>query len=56
MEHLVNYAYSGRVQIDTDNVQSLLVGANFLNLYEVKDYCCDFLIRKYEGSFWVLYM
>ena len=32
MEDLVNFAYSGRVQITMTNVQALLVGASYLNL------------------------
>ena len=46
LEALVNFAYSGKVQISADNVQSLLIGANFLNLYEVKESCCEFITKR----------
>ncbi|XP_067928140.1 kelch-like protein 18 isoform X1 [Watersipora subatra] len=46
LEALVNFAYSGKVQISDNNVQSLLIGASFLNLYEVKESCCEFIIDR----------
>jgi len=46
LESLVNYAYNGKVQIDSDNVQTLLVAASFLHLQAVKEACCDFLKKR----------
>jgi kelch-like protein 18 len=46
LEALVNFAYSGRVILDNDNVQSLMVGASFLQLNQVKDACAHFLKRR----------
>ncbi|KAF6035084.1 KLHL18 [Bugula neritina] len=46
LEALVNFAYTGKVQISDENVQSLLIGANFLNLYEVKESCCEFITTR----------
>ena len=46
VEALVNYAYNGRVQLDINNVQSILVGANFLQLGVVKEACCEFLKNR----------
>ncbi|XP_063430646.1 kelch-like protein 18 [Mytilus trossulus] len=46
LEALVNFAYNGKVQIDVDNVQILLVAASFLHLQAVKEACCDFLKRR----------
>ncbi|XP_063740979.1 LOW QUALITY PROTEIN: kelch-like protein 18 [Eleginops maclovinus] len=43
LEALVNFAYSGHVAIDQQNVQSLLVGASFLQLQSVKEACCCYL-------------
>ncbi|XP_046329513.2 kelch-like protein 18 [Haliotis rufescens] len=43
LESLVNYAYNGRVEINLNNVQSLLIAASFLHLQSVKEACCDFL-------------
>lgn len=47
LEALVNFAYNGSVEIDSNNVQSLLVGASFLHLQSVKEACCDFLKKRY---------
>ncbi|XP_033725796.1 kelch-like protein 18 [Pecten maximus] len=46
LESLVNYAYNGKVEIDSHNVQSLLVAASFLHLQAVKEGCCNFLQRR----------
>jgi len=47
LEALINFAYNGRIQIDTTNVQLLLVGSSFLHLQVVKDACCDFMRNRY---------
>ncbi len=47
MEALVNFAYNGRVQLHINNVQAILVGANFLQLGVVKEACCEFLKNRY---------
>lgn len=44
MEDLVNFAYTGKVEITMVNVQSLLFGASYLNLKSVKEACCSFLV------------
>lgn len=46
LENLINFAYSGTVKIDNQNVQSLMVGASFLQLGKVRDACADFLISR----------
>lgn len=46
LENLINFAYSGTVKIDNQNVQSLMVGASFLQLMKVRDACADFLITR----------
>jgi len=46
LEALINFAYSGRIQIDTNNVQLLFVGSSFLHLQVVKDACCDFMRNR----------
>ncbi|ELU00416.1 hypothetical protein CAPTEDRAFT_151000 [Capitella teleta] len=43
LSDLVTFAYSGSVQIDSMNVQNLLVGASFLQMQVIKDACCDFM-------------
>ncbi|KAG8234651.1 hypothetical protein J437_LFUL006539 [Ladona fulva] len=46
LESLINFVYSGRVTIDHNNVQSLMLGASFLQLDKVRDACADFLSRR----------
>ncbi|CAB3386730.1 Hypothetical predicted protein [Cloeon dipterum] len=46
LEALVNFSYSGRVTIDNNNVQSLMIGASFLQLHKVRDACASFLMGK----------
>uniref|UniRef100_H2T9S7 Kelch-like family member 18 n=1 Tax=Takifugu rubripes TaxID=31033 RepID=H2T9S7_TAKRU len=46
LEALINFAYSGHVAIDQQNVQSLLMGSSFLQLQNVKDACCSFLQER----------
>ncbi|XP_037945290.1 kelch-like protein 18 [Teleopsis dalmanni] len=48
LENLINYAYSGQVRIDIQNVQSLMVGASFLQLTKVRNACADFLISSFH--------
>ncbi|XP_022106142.1 kelch-like protein 18 isoform X1 [Acanthaster planci] len=50
LETLVNYAYSGKVAMDIHNVQSILVGANFLQLQDIKEACCEFLRERLHPS------
>eukprot|EP00061_Rhincodon_typus_P016049 g44056.t1 len=47
LEALINFAYNGRLAIDQQNVQSLLIGASFLQLQNVKDVCCTFLRERF---------
>ncbi|KAH8330994.1 hypothetical protein KR067_009993 [Drosophila pandora] len=48
LESLINYVYSGQVRIDNQNVQSLMVGASFLQLSNVRDACASFLISRFH--------
>uniref|UniRef100_A0A0K8TE04 Kelch-like protein diablo n=1 Tax=Lygus hesperus TaxID=30085 RepID=A0A0K8TE04_LYGHE len=48
LEALVNFAYSGRITINTYNVQSLMVGASFLQLPRVRNACADFLKKRFH--------
>lgn len=49
-KNLVDFAYTGTVTITQSNVQSLLVGASFLQLQKVSDACCAFLTRGLHAS------
>ncbi|GAB1294728.1 Kelch-like protein 18 [Apodemus speciosus] len=46
LEALINFAYNGNLAIDQQNVQSLLMGASFLQLQSIKDACCTFLRER----------
>uniref|UniRef100_U5EHJ6 Kelch-like protein diablo n=1 Tax=Corethrella appendiculata TaxID=1370023 RepID=U5EHJ6_9DIPT len=48
LESLINFAYSGVVKIDNQNVQGLMVGASFLQLTKVREACADFLISRFH--------
>ncbi|XP_037923968.1 kelch-like protein 18 isoform X1 [Hermetia illucens] len=48
LESLINFAYSGTVKIDNQNVQGLMVGASFLQLNKVRDACAEFLISRFH--------
>ena len=46
LKPLIDYIYSGQITINSDNVMSLLAGADYLQLDEVKDFCFDFMEEK----------
>lgn len=48
LENLINYAYSGNIKIDQSNCQSIMIGASFLQLNRVKDFCAEFLIKRFH--------
>ena len=45
LEDLVNFCYTGRIEINVDNVQSLLCASSLLQLASVKQACVEFLHR-----------
>lgn len=47
LEALINFSYTGRVVIDMNNVQSLLIVAGFLHMQAVKDACSTYLKNRY---------
>lgn len=46
LEALINFAYSGRVILDKSNVQSIMIGASFLQLNIVRDACANYLLQR----------
>ena len=50
LELLLNFVYTGVVEVREDNVQTLLPAANLLQLTEVRDVCCDFLQYQLHPS------
>ena len=43
VEKILDFCYESRIEVSQDNVESLLATARFLQVDEVKDYCCEFL-------------
>jgi len=50
LKELVSYAYCGRVRLAEDTVLEILVAANRLQVPQVVEQCCDFLIRRMDSS------
>lgn len=46
LEQFINYSYNGMITITNDNVQSLLIGANFFHLKNIKTACCEFIKKR----------
>ena len=46
LETLINFAYTGEIGIDQNNVQELMVAADMLELHEVVLGCSQFMIRE----------
>ncbi|CAH8561621.1 unnamed protein product [Heterobilharzia americana] len=46
LEAFIGYAYTGLVQITPRNVQSILIGANFLQLNTVRNICCRYISER----------
>lgn len=46
LEQFINYSYNGQVTISNENVQALLVGANFFHLKHIKNACCEFVKKR----------
>lgn len=50
LENLLNFAYTGKIRIDTSNVENLLIGANFLQITSVKEACATFMQKRLSGQ------
>lgn len=48
IELLVQYAYTGVVEIDEFNVQSVLYASALLQIDKVKEACCEFLLKALD--------
>lgn len=46
LEILINFSYSGKIRINSGNVQAIHVGAAFLQMKRICDSCSRFLIRR----------
>ena len=50
LEALVNFAYSGSITVNVNTVQAILIGANFLQLKVVKEFCYNFITKRLHPS------
>ncbi|CAF0813231.1 unnamed protein product [Brachionus calyciflorus] len=46
LEQFINYSYNGKITITNENVQALLIGANFFHLKTIKNACCEFVKKR----------
>lgn len=46
IELLLDYAYTGQIVITPDNVQVLLPASGLLQIQEVREACCRFLMKQ----------
>lgn len=47
---LIEYAYTGEITITPDNVQVLLPASSLLQMQEVREACCRFLMRQLDPT------
>jgi hypothetical protein len=43
MAHILDYAYTGDVDLNRGNVQDLLVASDYLSVLGLREVCCNFL-------------
>lgn len=50
LQLLIEYMYTGEIEINLDNVQSILVVSNLLQLLNVKDSCSQLILSQLHIS------
>lgn len=50
LSSLVDFAYTGDIELTVDNVQEILSASSLLQITEVQDYCCTFLMKQLDVS------
>lgn len=50
LQLLVEYAYTGHIEISDENVQCLLPAASLLQIDVIREACCSFLLRQLHPS------
>ena len=50
LSDLVDFAYTGTISINVDNVQEVLSAASLLQISQVQDLCCEFLKKQLDAS------
>ena len=50
LSSLVDFAYTGEINITVDNVQEVLAAASLLQITQVQDICCEFLKKQLDAT------
>ena len=50
LSSLVDFAYTGEVQVTVENVQEVLSAASLLQITQVQDICCEFLKKQLDAN------
>lgn len=50
LKHLIDFIYTGQIEINQMNVQELLAAADMLQISEVVTGCCEYLCRELHQS------
>ncbi len=50
LSSLVNFAYTGEIEISVSNVQEVLSAASLLQIKQVQDICCEFLKKQLDAT------
>ena len=50
LSSLVNFAYSGDIEVNVENVQEVLAAASLLQIKQVQDLCCEFLKKQLDAT------
>lgn len=50
MEQLIDFAYTGSIEVNIDNVQQLLSGASMLNITPLRNACSNFLKTQLDSG------
>lgn len=50
VQQLVEFAYTGKVDVNVENVQSILATASLVQFHEVRDLCCQFLETQLDPT------
>ncbi|XP_077571750.1 kelch-like protein 22 [Stigmatopora nigra] len=50
MSKIMDYIYTSEIELDLDSVQEVLIAATLLQLEDVMDFCCEFLLSWLDES------
>lgn len=50
LEHLINYAYTGKMEVDSSQVKSVYVAAHRLKMERVVNFCAQYLVENLDPA------